>query len=158
KNRYAAQGQGILGDDIFTTRLDDHLTIEADLSQPAYGFLIAFRPDGDVEICDPEDETIRPALTRRLRYPGPSSKAEDIYGLTNGPGLQAFAVVVPRNPFRSYRDWWRQGHGSPPWRAGSPGDPGVVWDDDGEWTLPRMADDRKGLRGKGAKLRGSGPA
>jgi hypothetical protein len=157
EHRYAAAGQGILGDETFTTRLDDHVTIEAELSHPAYGFLIAFQPDGGVDVCDPEDETIRPALTRRLRYPVPS-KTDDIYGLTNGTGLQAFAVVVSRQPLPSYRDWWRQRPGPPPWRAGLPGDPGVVWDDDGEWTLPRTVDDRKGLRSKGAKLRGSGPA
>jgi serine/threonine protein kinase len=154
ENRDTAKDQGILGEQTFRTQLDDQVTIEAELSQPAYGYLIAFQPDGRVDVCDPEDETTSPAPTLRLRYPGPS-KTKEIYSLTDGTGLQAFAVVVSRQPLPSYGAW-KQRHGRPPWGAGLPGEPGVVWQDDGEWTLPLMGDDPKGTRGKGATVRGAG--
>jgi tRNA A-37 threonylcarbamoyl transferase component Bud32 len=156
ENRDAAEGQGVLGEQTFTARLDDQLTIDAELSEPAYGFLIALQADGVVAVCDPKEDATAPVLSRSLGYPGPSNP-DEIYGLTEGTGLQAFAVVVSHQPLPSFREWTRR-HGRPPWRAGLPGDPGVVWVDDGQWPLPLTADDPKGLRGKGVKVRGGGAA
>ena len=51
---------GILGRNSFTAREDDDVTVQAELSEPAYSYLIAFRPDGTDELCDPDDEDAPP--------------------------------------------------------------------------------------------------
>jgi hypothetical protein len=130
ENTYAAEGLGVLGEQTFRARLEDHVQIEAELSEPAYGFLIAFQPDGLVDVCDPIDDMTAPILTQSLGYPGPSNPKK-IYGFTEGTGLQAFAVVVSHEPLPSFSEWKRR-HGPPPWRAR--------------------------LQGKGVNVRGSGAA
>src|SRR5262249_33228523 len=80
--------RGDLGERSFVARPDDDVPVQADLSEPAYASLIAFRPDGVDEICDPEDPEARPRKTRRPRYP-PAAETDKVYRLDNGPGLQA---------------------------------------------------------------------
>jgi hypothetical protein len=45
--------------------------------------------------------------------------------LINGTGLQAFAVVVSRQPLPSFKDWWTKYRGCPWGRF--QGTPGIVW-------------------------------
>jgi hypothetical protein len=148
--------RGELGERSFAVRPDDDVTVRAELSEPAYAYLIAFRPDGVDEICDPEDAGTRPQKTQRPRYP-PASKTGRVYRLVDGSGLQAFALVVSRRPLPSYCEWKRE-HGSPPWRGGLSSQPGVVWWHDGQWLLALTADDPTGGRGKDAPIRGGGSA
>ncbi len=63
---------GLLGRETFMARLDDDVAVQAELSVPAYSYLIAFRPDGTDELCDPEDEDKPPARKRDPRYPPPA--------------------------------------------------------------------------------------
>jgi serine/threonine protein kinase len=151
------ESQGILGKTTFTTRSGDCITIEAELSEPAYGFLVAFQPDGRIELLDPENEDVPPRLTDRLQYPPLVKRDDTWYSLTDGTGLQAFAAVVSSQPLPSFREWTSQ-HGPPPcWQKELPGDPDVVWQDDGERTLTLTADatDSRRLRGKGARIHGT---
>ena len=60
EQQYDPGRRGLLGERSFGTRLGDDVTVQAELSQPAYAYLIAFRPDGTVELCDPEDEDMLP--------------------------------------------------------------------------------------------------
>ena len=54
-----------LGERSFAVRPDDDVTVRAELSEPAYAYLIAFRPDGVDEICDPEEPEDRPGIAQR---------------------------------------------------------------------------------------------
>ena len=126
----------------------------AELSEPAYAYLIAFRPDGTDELCDPDDEDTPPPKKPQPQYP-PATKSDERYRLSEGAGLQAFALVVSRQPLPSYREWKKR-IGPMAWAAKLPYDPGVVWRDDGQGLQPLLSDDNAGTRGKGVKARDSG--
>ncbi len=145
---------GILGRRSFTAREDDEVTVRAELSEPDYAFLIAFRPDGTDELCDPDDEDTPPHRKQQPLYP-PPTKSDERYRLSEGSGLCAFALVVSRPPLPPYREWKRR-IGPLPWAAKLPCEPGVVWHDDDQGLQPLLADDVNGTRGKGVKARGSG--
>jgi predicted Ser/Thr protein kinase len=152
--RFDPRRLGTLGRNSFTTRVDDEVTVRAELSEPAYAYLIAFRPDGTDELCDPDDEETRPPRKPEPMYP-PPSKSTDRILLSEGAGLHAFAVVVSREPLPSYREWKRL-HGRIPWDARIPCEPGVVWLDDDQGLQPLAAAGTSDNRGKGSKARGSG--
>jgi tRNA A-37 threonylcarbamoyl transferase component Bud32 len=101
------QPHGLMGKDSFVAGLGDSVTVEARLSQPAYAYLIAFRPDGIEEVCYPEKEDEPPPRTDRPRYPSVSRGVN--YGLNEGEGLQVFAVVVSSKPLPAYKEWRRSG-------------------------------------------------
>jgi hypothetical protein len=103
----------LLGKTSFVTRYDDSVTVQAVLSQPAYAYVIAFRPDGVEELCFPESEDEPPPLTDRPRYPFGSRGVN--YGLTDGEGLQVFAVVASNQRLPAYQVWRRQ-CGDSPWK------------------------------------------
>jgi hypothetical protein len=145
---------GILGRQSFAARLEDDVTVRAKLSEPAYSYLIAFRPDGTEELCDPDDEDVPPSRKREPVYP-PPARSDEKYRLSEGAGLYAFVLVVSHKPLPAYREWKRL-RGKTAWSAGLECEPGVVWRDDGLGPLPLLADDFTGTRGKGARTRGSG--
>jgi hypothetical protein len=145
---------GTLGRTSFAAREDDEVTVRAELSEPAYSYLIAFRPDGTDELCDPDDESAPPPQKQQPLYP-PPGKSNERYRLSEGTGLQAFALVVSRQPLPPYRDW-KQQHRAIPWAAKLPCEPGVIWRADDLGLQPLLADDTAGTRGKGVKARGSG--
>ena len=63
---------GTLGRTSFGAHEDDEVTVRAELSEPAYSYLIAFRPDGTDELCDPDDEdTPPPRKPKPLTRPPP---------------------------------------------------------------------------------------
>ena len=146
--------RGRLGERSFAVGPDDDVTVQAELSEPAYAYLIAFRADGVDEICDPEEPAEAPAKTREPRYP-PAAKAKIVYRLDNGAGMHTFAVVASRSPLPPYQDWKKQ-HGTPPWPKGASCPPGMVWWHDGQWLVPLSAGSPTGARGKGAPIRGGG--
>jgi hypothetical protein len=149
-----AVSRGKLGEQSFTVRPGDDVRVHAELSEPAYAYLIALRPDGIDEICDPDSIDSRPEKTRELRYP-PAAKSEVIYRLEDGSGLQAFALVVSRAPLPPYSEW-KKAHGPVPWKKESSSPAGVVWWHDGQWLTPLSLDDPTGQRGKDAPVRGGG--
>jgi hypothetical protein len=144
--------RGLLGEQSFAVKPGDDVRLRAALSAPGYAFLIAFRPDGVVEICDPEDPAFPPARTSQPQYP-PPAKTDDVYRLEDGTGLQAFALVVSKDPLPSFNAW-RLKAGAARWKAGLAGLAGVVWRHDGQRMIPRSRTDPTGQRGKGAALRG----
>jgi serine/threonine protein kinase len=145
---------GLLGRTSFTAREDDDVAVQAELSEPAYSYLIVFRPDGTDELCDPEDEDEPPSHKRQPAYP-PPAKSNERYRLSEGTGLYAFALVVSRQPLPAYREWKKR---VAPfvWGAKLPSEPGVVWRYDKDGIVPLVADDGAGTRSKGAKSRDSG--
>jgi serine/threonine protein kinase len=62
---------GTLGRTSFAAREDDEVTVRAELSEPAYSYLIAFRPDGTDELCDPDDESTPPPKKQQAALPAP---------------------------------------------------------------------------------------
>jgi serine/threonine protein kinase len=144
---------GTLGRSAFSAREDDEVIVRAELSEPAFSYLIAFRPDGTDELCDPDDEDTPPHRKQQPSYP--PSKSDERYRLSEGAGLHAFALVVSRQPLPSYREWKKRS-GPMAWAAKLPCDPGVVWRDDDRGLQPLLADDTVGTRGKGVKARDSG--
>ena len=147
---------GKLGEQSFAVRPDDDVTIEAELSEPAYCYLIAFRPDGVDEVFQPKDPETPPQKTRSPSYP-PESRPDLVYRLAEGTGLQAFALVVSRAPLPPYREW-KARRGSPPWQKGLSAAPGVVWWYDGRRLSSLTGADLKSQRGQGATVRGGGTA
>jgi hypothetical protein len=145
---------GTLGRSSFAAREDDEVMVRAELSEPAYSYLIAFRPDGTNELCDPDDEDTQPPLKQTPLYP-PPGKSDERYRLSEGVGLHAFALVVSRNPLPPYRHWKKQ-IGPFAWRAMLPCEVGVVWHVDDQGLEPLHAGDAGATRGKGAKARESG--
>jgi hypothetical protein len=151
---FDADRVGILGRNSFSVHEDDEVTVQAVISEPAFAYLIAFRPDGTDELCDPDTEGARPISKTESLYP-PPSKHDMRIRLSEGAGLHAFALVMSRQPLPSYREW-KQQHWPPPWSARLPGKPGIVWRDDSQDLRPLLADDRTSARGKDVKARVSG--
>jgi Protein kinase domain len=145
---------GVMGRTSFGAREDDDVTVRAELSEPAYSYLIAFRPDGTEELCDPGDEAMPPAREPRPSYP-PPLKSDERYRLSEGPGLYAFALVASREPLPSYREW-KHRVGPMPWAAKAPYEPGIVRRVDDHGLQVLLADNAGATRGKGAKARDSG--
>ncbi len=146
QNDKTAIPRGVLGRDSFSAQLRDHVTIEAKLSRPAYAYLIAFRADGEMEVCFPEDESVSPPLTDHPRYPSVSRGVD--YGLNEGAGLWLFAVVASESPLPAFRDW-RAKQASVPWRSAGM-QQNTVFLDDGDWletATPGNLD--RATRGKG---------
>jgi hypothetical protein len=96
---------GEVGKDTYRTRFDDRVEVEAELSEPAYAYLIAFNPTdkpGESEQVIPRSETNRPQEKRdHLATTG-------FLRLNDGVGLQVFAVVASRQPLPSYTEWRKQ--------------------------------------------------
>ncbi len=154
KDEVQSDGTRLLGRSSFAAREEDDVAVQAELSEPAYSYLIAFRPDGTDELCDPDDENAPPPKKTQPAYP-PPAKSDYRYRLSEGAGLYAFALVVSREPLPAYREWKKR-VGPTSWTAKLPCEPGVVWRDDHEGLVPLTADDASGTRGKGAKARDSG--
>jgi hypothetical protein len=121
------QTRGVLGKKSFAARRGDAVTVVAELSQPAYAYLIAFRPDGTEDLCFPERADQPPPLTDRPRFPSASQELE--YGLDDGEGLEVFALVASSNPLPPYKEW-RMRRGAAPWKPETT-PAGVVWWYDG---------------------------
>jgi hypothetical protein len=149
-------GRGELGQRSFAVQPDDDVTVRAELSEPAYAYLIAFRPDGVDELCDPADPEGRPRKTQQPSYPR-AGRTNKVYRLNDGAGLHAFAVVASRNPLPPYRQWKGQ-HRIQGWSKGLSSAPGVVWWHDGEGLFPLTAEDPGGQRSQGATIGGGGAA
>ncbi|MBS0264792.1 MAG: serine/threonine protein kinase [Planctomycetes bacterium] len=101
---------GEIGVDSSAARENDLVRIVARFREPLYCYLIAFNPDGSDQLCPRNMEDSKPQRLTALEYP--VSKA---YQLTDGTGLQAFAIVASREPLPTYREW-RQQSGPMPWQ------------------------------------------
>jgi hypothetical protein len=81
--------------------VDDDVRVSARLDAPAYCYLIALDPDGTVEPCWPPGGAA-PPRSSGLRFP-PGEK--DFFGLTDGPGVQAFVLVAARRALPPHGLW-----------------------------------------------------
>jgi hypothetical protein len=106
---------------------DEAIGVNVTLSRPAYCYLIVFRADGVDQVLYPQDDTDTPEKTDRPCYP--SKRRDSLYGLDDGPGLWAVAVVTSDEPLPSYKEWRKQ-HAGGPWKP-QPTPPAAVMLDDG---------------------------
>jgi hypothetical protein len=126
-SHYRDKGKTLVGDlrtSPAALRVDDDVRIVAELSAPAYCYLIAFNPDGTVQLCHPAGDNgagapaTPPARGAEVRYP-PEAQAF----VLDSPGLQAFVLAASTKPL-------------PPYRAWPPGDSAIPWEavkDGGAW-------------------------
>jgi serine/threonine protein kinase len=138
--------RGVLGKESFGAAPEDDIKVTAQLSRPAYCYLIVFRPDGVDEVLYPQGANDPPERTEEPRYP--SKDRSKVYGLSDGTGLWLVALVASDQPLPPYAEWRRQ-HPGGPW-AKSEGKAGLVWLDDGNWleaVTPRGVQNR-GARGE----------
>jgi hypothetical protein len=116
---------GEMGTHCFETACKDDLArIIADLSEPAYSFLIAFSPDGSDQLCAPPDA---------FKPPSPSQTVEGRWRFNEGVGLQAFVLVAAREPLPAYVEWRRCLLEVPWGKVAANG----VWRSDGIWIERR---------------------
>jgi hypothetical protein len=104
---------GIIGNTAFAARYDDDARVQAQLSVPAYCYLIALNPDGREQLCSPADESTPPVPSAEIAYPPDPSEG---FSLTDGVGLQAFVLVASRQPLPAYGQW-RARFGGLPWKS-----------------------------------------
>jgi serine/threonine protein kinase len=102
----AVTDRGYFGRDTFYADQGDLLTLDVRLTEPAYTYLIAFRPDGVAELCYPASENLPPTKRDRATHPENSSRGSG-YGLREGTGLWVFAAVVSQEPLPAFSDWLR---------------------------------------------------
>jgi hypothetical protein len=109
---------------------DDDVRIAAQLSKPAHCYLMAFNPDGTVQLCHPTGENgegapaVRPERREAVNYPPPSQ----VFVLDSA-GLQVFVLVVSEKPLPKFADW-KADAGAIPWKAAAAADP-YFWQFDG---------------------------
>jgi hypothetical protein len=108
-------GAGLVVKAPYRLREGDAVQFRAQLSRPAYCYWVAFRPDGVIEVCYPQDADQPPQPTDTPAYPADDG-GNLAYGLTDGLGVQAFVLVVSDAPLPPYREWLAQ-QGECPWKA-----------------------------------------
>jgi serine/threonine protein kinase len=137
-------------------KLGDQVTVQAQLSRPAFAYLLAFRPDGEIELCSPATEDQPPTRDDQVRYPTKAESADLRYGLQEGTGLWVFAVVASDEPLPAYREWKSK---RPLTWSAEPGGQGKVWWYDGDWLEQLSGSGTvRGERAKGEKALGPGKA
>jgi len=124
---------GVIGLNPVAARMDDDVRISAELAAPAYCFLIALNPDGAVQLCYPESASQPPEKTATIVYP----QASMLWSLTDGAGLQAFALIASAQPLPSFDEWSRSA-GELGWKS-IPADAAGVWEFDGQAVQPLLA-------------------
>ena len=100
----SALDEGVIGESSFSATVGDQVTIDVELSRPAYAYLVAFRPDGVMELISPNTDDQPPGRGVRVRYPT-ADKLDRRYGLQEGSGLWIFAVAASEKPLPAYKNW-----------------------------------------------------
>jgi Protein kinase domain len=83
-------------------RLKDMVRVQVKFSRPTYCYLIALNPDGTVQLCHSDGDDGSRSPRRELAFP---ENPADYFGLTDGSGLQAFALVISDRPLPTYQTW-----------------------------------------------------
>ncbi len=146
--RFADMGEklihyGELGRETFRTHFRDLVEVNAELSESAYAYLLAFNPtdkaDDQIQLCCPNDKQSSPGPCQQLTYPPDGGR----FSLSDGVGLQVFALVVSRQPLPAYEEW-RSRAPAFTWKK-TKATSGFVWRDDGR-QLERLVgpDDNRG--------------
>lgn len=96
--------KGIFGQNTFGAHVGDQVTLNVEFNRPAYAYLVAFRPDGVMELIYPNLESDLPELRQRIQYPDANNLGNH-YGLSEGAGLWVFAVAASDQPLPAFQEW-----------------------------------------------------
>jgi hypothetical protein len=132
-----------LGVDAFFARFGDQVRLTAELSEPAYSFLLAFNPDGKEQLCLPTDPQRAPERLAQLTFPPETGY---VFNLDDGTGLQAFVLVAARQPLPAYEEW-KKARPALAWRK-VPVNVHGVWRGDGRQGLAWQLAAGPDVRGK----------
>ncbi len=147
------ENRGIFGKTTWSARQRDLVKLAVKLSRPAYTYILAFRPDGVMELCYPEDENGVPPLSAEASYPFEAASRTMGYGLSESPGLWVFTAIVSETPLPAFEEW-KLSHELPTPKDAT-GVRGVVLVDDGQSIDHlRAAGSQRGTRGKGEEIPG----
>jgi serine/threonine protein kinase len=118
---------------------NDSVQIHATLTVPAYAYLIALHPKGELQLYYPESEETPPPLASKIDCPMQTGEDEFQVNrpLTDGTGLQAFVLVAASRPLPPYREWIKNLKSPLPWRPTASVADGV-WRCDGPGTFKRQ--------------------
>ncbi len=108
---------GMIGVDSTGARFnEDSIGVLVRFSAAAYCYILALNPDGTTQLCYPAaaDEVPRPSAV--VDAPMGVDGEAKLFGLTDGIGAQAFAVVASRHPLPAYSEWSARA-GKLPWRS-----------------------------------------
>ena len=115
------QLRGTIGVLKWFARFNDNVRVSARLSAPAYCYLLALNTDGLVQFCPKAQETTPPSRRSEVVYP--PAETDDLYGLTDGVGLQTFVLIASRQPLPAFANWpkrdtlpWRRSASESVWR------------------------------------------
>ena len=129
------RGDALLGDmgiSTYEARYDDAVEIIVEVSEPAYCFVLALNPDGTRQLCYPASTGTPPPLSREFTSPVLPNGAAGVFGLTDGVGAQACALVASREPLPSWEEWTLE-LGEMAWLSF---DADHMWEHDGELMSP----------------------
>jgi hypothetical protein len=112
---------GPIGASARPVRVDDDVRVSVRLDAPAYCYLIALDPDGKVELCHPARGDRPSPRSDEVHFP---AAALMCFGLTDGPGLQAFVALASSRPLPPFEDWGRREELRRLWR---PAEADMVW-------------------------------
>jgi hypothetical protein len=154
---YRDKGKVLVGDlrtSPAAVRLNDDVRLGVRFSAPAYCYLIAFNPDGSVQLCHPTAEggegapDARPGQQAAFRYP-----ADDKVFVLDAAGAQAFVLAASARPLPPFNEWKAQA-GKIPWKEAPASGP-MRWQFDGrEFTeFPRERGEVKPREGLPHSLR-----
>lgn len=135
-----AEPQGSLDDglDPLPVQFSDYVSVFVKLNAPSYCYLIAFNPDGSIQLCFPEDENRAPPLVQEIEYPSPApeSRHRRLFPLTDGVGVQLFVVLASHIRLPKFSEW-RARNGSLSWQP--PKDLKGIWRVEGRGRVnPRV--------------------
>jgi serine/threonine protein kinase len=117
---------GRIGSNEQTVRFNDDVRISVKLDAPAYCYVFALNADGEVQLCDPKPNEL-PERKEWIRFPSVATK---YFGLTDGPGEQAFVIVATTRPLPSFEKWSGRDGIKEQWK---PTAADGVWSYDGHW-------------------------
>ena len=116
-------------------QMNDAIRLSLEMDQRQHVLLVAFNPDGGVQLCFPDDETTAPAAIQRLEFP---SERDLYFRLTDGRGQQAFLVFVSDQPLPAFATF-RKNISTAGWAANTTGG---LWRFDGS-KVSQIFSDRK---------------
>jgi serine/threonine protein kinase len=111
-----------------TVHEGEEATVYAELSSPAYGYLLALNPDGKVQLCEPRTAVEEPLQGSIIRFPD----STPYFPFTDGSGLQVFLVLCARRPLPAYEKWAGKAWLEENWKQVGVEESRGVWRHDGQ--------------------------
>jgi serine/threonine protein kinase len=125
---------------------DDAVRVKARFDAPAYCYLIALDTDGEVELCYPSTPSEFPERTEFILFPPDrtdGSNQIDYFTLSEGPGVQGFALVAAARPLPSFDHWEGLNGLEQRWK---PDSTEVAWSYEGDAIEPLDSGNRGDVR------------